>query len=182
MNKKGFGLIGILVVIGIVAIFIVAGVLIIGDKDGATSFEEQVDWKTYRNDEYGFEINTPADWVIEKLPYDNRICFKSSERIEFIEENKRNCSGVGSGTCLSELNSCDIYFSDESSLAYASEETMNEETLNGVSFSTFNELGMVDLFTYETTNNESVYNFTLASSEPKDEYARILSTFKFIDE
>jgi len=43
MIKEGFGLIGILVVVGAVAMLVVGGVLFIGDKDGITSIEEKVD-------------------------------------------------------------------------------------------------------------------------------------------
>ncbi|OGI60538.1 hypothetical protein A2641_03325 [Candidatus Nomurabacteria bacterium RIFCSPHIGHO2_01_FULL_37_25] len=97
--QKGFGFIGILVVVGIVAILGV-GVLKMGfflnggkgtqvpigdnvqvsddvveKKSGETLLlidpikDETVNWKTYRNEKYGFEFKYPDDWLEDNDNY-----------------------------------------------------------------------------------------------------------------
>ncbi len=42
MNKKGFGLVMIIIVVGIVAILAAGGTLLVGDKKGGSYIEERV--------------------------------------------------------------------------------------------------------------------------------------------
>lgn len=97
--QKGFGLIGILIVVGIIAILGVGALKIDyfsrnpfvptneeksaidmaehmkdaleGKSTETTQFlgtveDETADWKTYRNEEYGFEFKYPVDWITKE--------------------------------------------------------------------------------------------------------------------
>ncbi len=92
--QKGFGLIGILIVVGIIAIASI-GAFKTGvwernpfmpseEEKSAIDMAEQVknvleqknnnnetaDWKTYRNEEYGFEFKYPPTWKLEEIKLD----------------------------------------------------------------------------------------------------------------
>lgn len=131
--QKGFGLIGILLVIGIIAIFGI-GVLkmnfpirnllvptseersaikeaeeakkVIEQKNNTntnTVADETKDWKTYRNEEYGFEFKYPKNWFIseEKLSNDNpgsylhmRVSISNSSDLQGQKMNKENMDTI----------------------------------------------------------------------------------------
>ena len=62
-------------------------------KNDSNSAKEQIDtssWKTYRNEEFGFEVRHPRDWVVDEKTYK----FEYSWGFEKID-----CDGYKRGSC-----------------------------------------------------------------------------------
>jgi hypothetical protein len=72
MNKKGFV---VSLIIAVIAILVIGGVLVYQNKKAEVLVIGGNDWKTYTNDEHGFEINYPSDWKVFNTQLVSRIAF-----------------------------------------------------------------------------------------------------------
>ncbi len=139
------------------------------------SFEKQVEvqdkhsgWKTYRNEEYGFELKMPPDWVVEEVGVDEgKISFTSKERYDFWRKGEFAGDGV----------SVDMIFDNRDSSKYDYILSTSTTKINGVDFNVYNMAGMYSYDVYRTSNAGKMFSFSVMTEEAY----KILSTFKFLN-
>lgn len=132
--------------------------------------EEVTGLKTYRNNEYGFEIDVPADWKVEKNDAGDSL------RLTFISDQTRE---LFASPDFTEGLSGDMFFTDKSYTSEAMPNTDNTQVIAGQTFTVY--LGgptAYDGLNYETAHKGRVYVFS-AGYQPDIE--AFLKTFKFID-
>jgi|SRR3989344_3152754 len=132
--------------------------------------QEAVGLKTYRNEEYGFELQIPKDWKVEKKAAGDSL------RLTFISDKTR---ALFASPDFTEGLSGDMFFSNKSYMDKALPNTDSLQVINGLSFTVY--LGgptVYDGLNYEIKNQGRVYVFSagyLADIEG------ILATLKFIE-
>ena len=71
-NQKGLLILTGVFILAFFAILAVAGYLVYRQynvpKTQLQTQQNQQNWKSYKSDEYGFEINYPNQWIIKDFP------------------------------------------------------------------------------------------------------------------
>ena len=157
------------------------------------------DWKTYTNEEYGFEFEYPEDWEIEN--WAEGVSLVSPERIKHLEEqeNAQYVSGLSTlsvqWTRTTYLDGSEYIGSSEDDLvSWIREETgpLDKEPISKVEYkdTTFykhtpiNQAGGPSSTSFYVRNEGSIIGFHFNGWEIKDEskyFDLILSTLRFID-
>lgn len=124
-------------------------------------------WKIYRNNEYGFELQMPSDWVVGEVGVQGgRISFTSKERYDFWHKGDIGMDGV----------SVDMIFDDKTSSKYDDIISTSTTVINGIDFNVYGMSGMYGYDVYRTSNAGRMFSFSIMT----DEAYKVLSTFKFI--
>lgn len=138
-------------------------------------------WKTYRNEKYGFEVSLPDGWLVNA----NVTSCIDGCSIEFIspatqQGTKRNeiaCNG-GGGSCIPEWLGLDIDFADFSRSDKYSK--ISSTTINNKEWIKYDR-GDLFYFTYfDITKDGKTYSFGSPSATETSVMRQILSTFKFV--
>lgn len=188
MNQKGFT--NIVLIVVIVAIVAVGGYFVFVKKSEPIaqqqpiSKNETVNWKTYTNSHYGFELALPASWKAEDIV--NRVdggqdytAFSSSEtQQKTIAENER-CKAPN---CDSEYSAYDFIFmyQSKSGVGGADTGTVKKEQIGTTVFTRYVISGMSTFDVYEVVYNGHIFSFSTSDNKTAKDYLhQILSTFKF---
>ena len=144
-----------------------------------TPTDQITDWKTYNNNEFGFEIKIPSSWIVENEPEssDKDLLFLSPETKALVDQNDKNCA-VSIDNCMMEgLWYADMIFYGKT---YGEEGTItNIVSSDGIKFKSYREDlgdGMYGPSTYTITKEGKTFTFRVVNDKYKN---TILPSFKF---
>lgn len=134
------------------------------------------DWKTYTNEEFGFEVQIPADWTVDAISKDE-LFFYSDESVRKNASRNEMCKTPINGEDLAlecSQRNLDMYFSSGSQ----GSNTASKVSINNVEWSVIE--GENSGWRYESERNGHFYSFKLPYlPENQAKLIKFLSTFKF---
>ncbi|KKP43363.1 MAG: hypothetical protein UR46_C0011G0003 [Parcubacteria group bacterium GW2011_GWA1_33_6] len=136
---------------------------------------EIASWKTYKNNEYGFEIKIPDSWLI-KDNLENKVFFTTNELENKAQKNYENCQKGIYELCNTEFIGNVLEFKYNENYTWPSQ--LSKVTLNQIEWTK----DIIGAISYSTKQKDVVYSFTIP--DPFDDKTeslliQILSTFKF---
>ena len=157
------------------------------------------EWKTYHNDEYGFEIKYPAEWLVregDSLLKEGNHVFKEGDLFSaiIIGETQRQNTELYDGAQIiigmpirteEDINSwVKNYYPIEN--INGEPNYFSEETIGNLVFQKVYTCGLGCFTYYNLKNNDLVFRLLTSAEGPKKEIYQqtlqtILSTFKFLD-
>lgn len=144
-----------------------------------TPTNQATNLKTYTNTQYGFEVQIPTDWTVDKSSSANELFFYSS--ISKKENDARVLRCKDQTVRKNEPLECsqrniDMYFTNT---IYGNDGN-KKEIINGVTWTVLESENSG--WQYETKQNGKSYHFQLTYlPENKAKLVEFLSTFKFIE-
>ncbi len=189
LQQQGFSKVLILI---IVLAVIAGGVLAWqywpeGVEEEEQPADETVDWQTYRNEEYGFEMKYPEDWTVEE----------NGKGVAFWTPSTEECISTGGWECdlgvprVAIYNpASELYGNDQLTFEEWFEERKSvglfgdRENIKIGEYDGFDivESGMIGYRTIFLFGNAKIARFSIDDkSDFMDEFDQMLSTFKFID-
>jgi hypothetical protein len=158
------------------------------DSFGNVTVNQLVDWKTYKNEQYGFEFEYPNDWIIkENINIDNSYVYvdvsKKADKVIYATSQD-----AGQQRQIEYIGNIDVYRDARMSLA---DFVKNNEIASLTSSTTFSnnnvfvrervcELGGCQKFIYIPDHGMRIVTHDYLSGETNSTIQKILSTFKFI--
>jgi len=151
-----------------------------GDEKLIENLKETIDWKIYKNEEYGFEFRYPENWKFngQSIFYDE----KGEKILEFFLTPRAMIPGKD-GKCLGEFYTIEKLISRED---IKINNLKGERLVQLSSYTTEIGSGTWYLIHYCLEGNNRNFTFTFYELNQNPErhaiFDKILSTFKFVDE
>jgi hypothetical protein len=191
----------------LIPLIIIVGILIIGGgifayfqffREGAkTGGEEQkneiADWKTYKNEEYGFEFKYPDDWIVEDGIADETESIKKGYWIEVSHSEEVGEAEIYGkfGVALFNFNDNNKNFEEDISSVkrlFPDFEEINQNGLSGVRGTNYGQsgvaetMGRLEAFLGDRgVYHVSTYFMDFNDGNYKKQTELIRSTLKFIE-
>lgn len=149
------------------------------------SGNETADWQSYINEEYGFEIRIPKEWVIQKIS--DGLKFTTEDILKQKEENTLCLKKGGQDCDAGELPYAVAYFKymKKDGDKFSSEDLINGSSqfkLNEIQWTRYQRAGMLaDIHFRAVGETDKGYDFLIFWDEDEPVLKQILSTFKFIE-
>lgn len=135
---------------------------------------ESDDFKTYRNSEYGFEVQILKEWIA--IPLEN----PDVKVIDFLSPESMALIGNSPGPIF------DIRFSVSEKPVLEERagvvENMEKKIINGMEFTYYISIAQCDTYSYQTVRNGLVYTFATCGEDGPTVLEKTLSTFKFTND
>jgi hypothetical protein len=182
--SKGISPVTTIIIIAVIGILTTAGILVYiylwhpvePQTQQNSNNSETADWKTYRNEELGFEFKYPENWVIEKTS--NYISFCSTK---YLDANE--CVILRTYDNPSNLSLRDFVGNNAEELMINLEDSFGEQEkiINGRSVFYFEEPAIGTLSNYFISANQRILHFQASDYEYETDKVceKIISIFKF---
>lgn len=151
--------------------------------DNLLNVDQIADWQTYTNEEYGFEIKMPTDWVVKAFP--GGLKFTTDKLVKQQEDNSLNCQ-QGKECDPGELPYAIANFNYivKDADKYSSEDLVNgisQIELNKTKWARYQPTGMFAEIHFRTLDeSKRGYDFMIFWDTDENTLKQALSTFKFI--
>jgi len=193
-QKKGISKIGIIIVI--VVIILVIGSIIywlpygFQDVKVTNTIEEEIenesaDWKTYRNEKYGFEVKYPDKFVVAEDSINNSVIYFS--QVEY--EPEIFLSVQDSPTTLLFYGTFNIVSREDAVDSTAILDSSEDVVINSINWKkeVWSLQANLKVISYYTEHKNKYYTISVGANESsyndkEDNISQMLSTFKFIDQ
>ncbi len=153
-----------------------------------TTAVNTTDWKTYTNNEYGFEIKIPADWTTMKK--NGSLAFLSDQTKQFYDKYQKECvlTNYKGENCGGEFNFVDMLFRNLDYYTavngqYAQPLATDKVTITNKEWLKFEAGELFGETNYQLEHGGMFYNFVIyhTGNVSEETFEKILSTFKFIE-
>jgi len=139
--------------------------------DTSQAENETADWKTYKNEKYGFEIKYPKNWQIESISKESAV-FSPLGEDSSAESSKRITIEIKSQGWVEEQTSLGM-LEDKKEIIIGVGNYSGIEALN---------LGMLAYRSIILKQNSVVYDISTSENNPEMSiFNQMLSTFRFLD-
>ncbi len=138
------------------------------------------DWKTYKNDEYGFEMQIPTHWIIDKTP-GSAFEFTTKDLEDAQLKNLENCKNIKvSVSCDAEFRGSIGIFQHFNRIVDLKDAfKISKVNLNQIEWTRYEVPSIDQSINYVIVKNNASYNFEIFNSRDEDSLIKILSTFTF---
>lgn len=149
------------------------------DQDNSGSGQIPSSWKTYRNEEYGYELKYPSDWTYRNEEYKYGL----DDGLTVVFSSSNEGGGMTINHPIPEIGyEASILESEERVSVSGSEKKLTEKVFRAKSDTEFNDLILVQWNMDNWENSGEIKLGFQSNEDPRlKELDRILKSFRFIE-